>query len=94
MDCIPYCPAVLFEHTPSEAKDKCEFSTRSTADFLEKATWTLAIVLLCLSLMSVFAIPKNVADNNPKTELSTDNATPLKDATPNQQQPQQQQPKK
>ena len=67
---------------------------RKTADFLEKATWTLAIVLLCLSLMSVFAIPKNVADNNPKTELSTDNATPLKDATPNQQQPQQQQPKK
>ena len=44
--------------------------------------------------MSVFAIPKNVADNNPRTELSTDNATPLKDATPNQQQPQQQQPKK
>lgn len=65
---------------------------RKTADFLEKATWTLAIALLCLSLMSVFAIPRGVVDNTPKTELSTENATPLKDATPNQpqQQPQQQ----
>ncbi len=68
---------------------------RKTADFLEKATWGLAIALLSLSLLSVFAIPKNVADNAPKTELSTDNASPLKDATPNQPQPQQQaQPKK
>jgi len=30
---------------------------RKTADFLEKATWTLAIVLLSLSLMSNFAKP-------------------------------------
>ncbi len=68
---------------------------RKTADFLEKATWTLAIVLLCLSLMSVVAIPRGTVDNAPKTQLSTENATPLKDATPNQAQPQQQtQPKK
>jgi len=32
---------------------------RKTADFLEKSTWTLAIVLLALSLFSIFAIPKN-----------------------------------
>ncbi|MBC8462245.1 MAG: preprotein translocase subunit SecG [Bacteroidales bacterium] len=31
---------------------------RKTADFLEKSTWTLAIVLLILSLFSIFAIPK------------------------------------
>ncbi|MEI6172255.1 MAG: preprotein translocase subunit SecG [Bacteroidota bacterium] len=32
---------------------------RKTADFLEKATWTLAVTLLLLSLFSVFIIPKN-----------------------------------
>ena len=38
-------------------------SVRKTADFLEKATWTLAIALLVLSLMSVFVIPRNNAQN-------------------------------
>jgi preprotein translocase subunit SecG len=32
---------------------------RKTADFLEKATWTLAIVLLVLSLSTIFVIPRN-----------------------------------
>ena len=32
---------------------------RKTADFLEKTTWTLAVVLLLLSLFSIFIIPKN-----------------------------------
>ena len=36
-------------------------SVRKTADFLEKATWTLAIALLVLSLMSVFIIPRHNA---------------------------------
>lgn len=31
---------------------------RKTADFLEKATWTLAISLLVLSLLASFAIPR------------------------------------
>jgi preprotein translocase subunit SecG len=31
---------------------------RQTADFLEKSTWTMAIVILGLSLVSIFAIPK------------------------------------
>ncbi len=31
---------------------------RKTADFLEKATWTLAVVLLAFSLLSVFIIPR------------------------------------
>ncbi len=31
---------------------------RQTADFLEKSTWTLALVILILSLLSVFIIPK------------------------------------
>lgn len=32
---------------------------RKTADFLEKSTWTLAIVLLALSLISVLVIPQS-----------------------------------
>jgi preprotein translocase subunit SecG len=41
---------------------------RKTADFLEKTTWTLAIVLLVLSLFSLFVIPKN--QGNVKTQES------------------------
>ena len=32
---------------------------RKTTDFLEKATWTLAIVLVLLCLVSSLSIPKN-----------------------------------
>ena len=32
---------------------------RKTADFLEKATWSLAVALLVLSLFSIFVIPKS-----------------------------------
>ena len=31
---------------------------RKTADFLEKSTWTLAIVLLVLSLATIFFVPR------------------------------------
>ena len=41
---------------------------RKTADFLEKSTWTLAVVLLVLSLFSIFVIPRNKAAA-PKSEL-------------------------
>ncbi|MFO8086431.1 MAG: preprotein translocase subunit SecG [Bacteroidales bacterium] len=55
---------------------------KRTTDFLEKATWTLAIVLLVLSLSSVFVIPRNqnveeptaseakeFRDNNPDADI-------------------------
>ena len=32
---------------------------KQTTDFLENATWTLAIALISLSLLSNFAIPRN-----------------------------------
>ena len=32
---------------------------RQTTDFLEKATWTMAIILVVLCLMSSMSIPKN-----------------------------------
>jgi preprotein translocase subunit SecG len=43
---------------------------RKTADFLEKATWYLAVSLLVLSLVSILVIPRNSAGTNTKdTEL-------------------------
>jgi preprotein translocase subunit SecG len=42
---------------------------RRTADFLEKATWTLAIVLLVLSMVSVFIIPPAQTGGTTDTEL-------------------------
>jgi len=43
---------------------------RQTADFLEKASWTLAVVLLVLSLTATMIIPRgNKTGNNQDTEL-------------------------
>ncbi len=42
---------------------------RKTADFLEKTTWTLAIVLLVLSMISIFIIPRNANIETTDTEL-------------------------
>lgn len=35
---------------------------RQTADFLEKASWTLAIALLILSLSATMIVPRNVSE--------------------------------
>ena len=37
---------------------------RQTTDFLEKATWTMAIILVVLCLMSSMSISKNVRSGN------------------------------
>jgi len=53
---------------------------RKTADFLEKSTWTLAIVLLVLSLFSIFVIPRtNTSADVIDTELrqQIDNSEPV-----------------
>lgn len=43
---------------------------RKTADFLEKATWTLAIALLVMSLVSILVIPRNIQVSNvPQSEI-------------------------
>ena len=42
---------------------------KKTSDFLEKATWTLAIAILCLSLMSIFAIKRNGAQTTQDSQL-------------------------
>ena len=36
---------------------------RKTADFLEKTTWSLAIALLALSLISIFVIPRGISSS-------------------------------
>jgi preprotein translocase subunit SecG len=42
---------------------------RKTTDFLEKATWTLAIVLLFLTLSSTFVIPRGQVAETPQSEV-------------------------
>jgi preprotein translocase subunit SecG len=51
---------------------------RKTADFLEKATWSLAIALLTLSLISILVIPRN-------TTVSGTQDTELRDKIENSQ---------
>ena len=45
---------------------------RKTTDFLEKATWTLAIVLLFLSLASVPSLKGGSHASNVETQISTE----------------------
>ena len=42
---------------------------RQTTDFLEKATWTMAAVLVVLCLLSSITLPKNSKEGTPKSEL-------------------------
>ncbi len=44
---------------------------RKTADFLEKATWTLAVALLVLSMVSIFVIPRNGTAAVKSSEMQT-----------------------
>ena len=46
---------------------------RRTADFLEKSTWWLAIILVVLSLAATASIPHQGSDENPQTEVNIDN---------------------
>jgi len=52
---------------------------RKTADFLEKSTWTLAIALVALSLMSIFVIPRNQTVTTYDSQLKEyfDNTQPI-----------------
>jgi preprotein translocase subunit SecG len=42
---------------------------KRSADFIEKATWTLAVSLLVLSLLSGIAMPKTTKKESRKTDL-------------------------
>ena len=57
---------------------------RKTADFLEKATWTLAVSLLVLSLFSIFVIPKyegktGTTQSEIQKQIDESKAAPIKD---------------
>jgi len=56
---------------------------RKTADFLEKTTWTLAIVLLVLSLFSIFVIPRNsgvsTSSDTELRQLINEQSAPVQD---------------
>jgi preprotein translocase subunit SecG len=65
---------------------------RKTADFLEKSTWTLAIILLVLALFSTFVIPKyqgetKVQESEIQKQINESKTQPIKDfqAPPAQQ---------
>ncbi|MDR2906398.1 MAG: preprotein translocase subunit SecG [Bacteroidales bacterium] len=46
---------------------------RKTADFLERATWTLAIALCSLSIISAFSIPRGTTTGSGiSTEITVD----------------------
>ncbi len=53
---------------------------RKTTDFLEKATWTLAIVLLVLTLTSTFVIPRAEMREVPESEVR--DLVPAQEAPP------------
>jgi preprotein translocase subunit SecG len=42
---------------------------RKTTDFLEKSTWTLAIVLVVLTLVSTFVIPRSAHREAQQSEI-------------------------
>ncbi len=59
---------------------------RKTTDFLEKGTWVLSIVLLFLSLIAAYSIPKH-QDNGgaPQTELTVEQSSVLPTQLPSAQ---------
>lgn len=63
---------------------------RKTADFLEKTTWSLAIALLALCLISILVIPRNRAtgstqDTELRDKIETMQPVPSEQVPPEQQ---------
>ncbi|MCM1313149.1 MAG: preprotein translocase subunit SecG [Bacteroides sp.] len=48
---------------------------RKTTDFLEKATWTLAVVMVVLSVLSAAFVPKTTVEETPITIMNTQPST-------------------
>ena len=56
---------------------------RKTNDFVEKATWTLAIVIVVLSISTVFFLPSHNKDINGDSEIKDMVKTEIPVAAPN-----------
>lgn len=54
---------------------------RKTTDFVEKATWTLAIVICVLSIVSSFLAPQNLVQGR-QSRVTTEQEAPQQQATP------------
>ena len=54
---------------------------RKTTDFVEKATWTLAIVICVLSIISSFMAPQNLVQGR-HSRVTTEQEAPQQQATP------------
>lgn len=54
---------------------------RKTTDFVEKATWTLAIVICVLSIISSFLAPQNLVQGR-QSRVVTEQQAPQQQATP------------
>lgn len=55
---------------------------RQSADFIEKATWWLAAILVVLCLAATVSIPRQHKDDGLKTEVTTTNANPIEATSP------------
>lgn len=56
---------------------------RQSADFIEKATWWLAVILVVLCLAATVSIPKHHTDNGVNTEVTTaGDVNPVQAASP------------
>lgn len=53
------------------------FGVRQTADFLEKATWTLAIVIIALCILATAFVSTRVSEANTNLMEQIENATPV-----------------
>lgn len=53
------------------------FGVRQTADFLEKATWTLAIVIIALCILATAFVSTRVSEVNTNLMEQIENATPI-----------------
>ncbi len=52
---------------------------QNTTNFLDKATWTLAVALLALILLSNFAIPRDSVDTKSQIEKTLDDRNPVQE---------------
>lgn len=55
---------------------------RQSADFIEKATWWLAAILVVLCLAATISIPRHNSGNNLQTEVTANAASPIEAASP------------
>ena len=53
------------------------FGVRQTADFLEKATWTLAIVIIVHCIAATACVSTRVEENNSKLIEKIENTAPV-----------------